>query len=228
VGGRIIESTSGNPRNWILSFAAPNTASFSVNGQAVTTTFPYAAATDSNKWMIVQASTARQGLALSKLCIKVNNGNIACQMRNTYYDDTTPAANAVFRIGQGFNGYMRKIKIYDYPKMDPSMKLMYKTAPQCYKFHHSQPDCAICDVDYNFTCYTSCKERNMWDYDCKTCGGNCYTCSGNDKFHCFSCPEPRYRFHERCTCCPETCGDGFFMGDSEYDCDDGNNNVDDG
>jgi cysteine-rich repeat protein len=108
------------------------------------------------------------------------------------------------------------------------MEMMYKIAPQCYKFHHSQSDCEICDIDFNFTCYTDCSERNEWDYDCKECEGTCYTCSGNDAFHCFSCYETDYRFHERCTCCPETCGDGRFIDDSEYDCDDGNNNNDDG
>lgn len=67
VGGTLIESISPTPRKWKLWFTGPKTVSFSVNNLAVTTTFTFNAATDYNKWMIAQASTARQGLNLSNL-----------------------------------------------------------------------------------------------------------------------------------------------------------------
>ena len=158
----------------------------------------------------------------------MNDEAIYWKTQNTFYDDTVPTTTQTLRIGQSFYGYMRKIKIYDYPKTLPSMQMMYKTSPQWYKFHWTQPDWNICDVDYNFTWYTSWKERNMWDYDCKTCGGRCYTCSGNDRYRWFSWSETLYRFHEKWTCWPETWGDGFFLGDSHYQWDDGNNVNDDG
>lgn len=231
VGGTIMQSTSPVTRNWRLYFQGPNTVLFNVNGFEISNTFTFNAATDYNKWMIVQASSAKNRELGNKLCVKMNDEAIYCEKTTTielFIDDFTPGAPQTLIIGAGISGFIRKIKLYDYPKMEPDMELMYKVAPQCYKFHHSQTDCEICDIDYNFTCYTDCAERKEWDYDCKTCEASCFTCWGNDRFHCFSCYETLYRFHERCTCCPETCGDGRFLDDSEYDCDDGNNNADDG
>ena len=111
---------------------------------------------------------------------------------------------------------------------------MYKEMPSCYPFHErqvqtnagNQPinNCQWCDVDYNFTCYTSCLEPDTWDYDCKQCHPECFTCFGDTKYHCFSCPDfSRYhRHHERGTTCPEACGDGIIIA-TDYECDDGNN-----
>lgn len=101
----------------------------------------------------------------------MNEEPISCGQYASFYDDVNGTRIINMRIGLGFGGYMRKIMIYDYPKTEPSMEMMYKEAPQCYKFHHSQPDCDYCDVHYNFTCYTSCAEYYEWDYDCKSCDG---------------------------------------------------------
>jgi len=76
--------------------------------------------------------------------VKVNEENIACNNIAEYLDDTP--ANGTQQnivIGNGFKGYIRKIKVYDWPKNDESMKLMYRTAPACYKFHHTQTECEI-------------------------------------------------------------------------------------
>jgi len=54
-----------------------------------------------------------------------------CTTMNTiFHIDRNPVINVALRIGLGFSGYMRKIKIYDYPKEEVSMDLMYKVAPQ--------------------------------------------------------------------------------------------------
>jgi cysteine-rich repeat protein len=228
VGGTLIDTTNGDPRFWGLGFTGPNTVTFRLNDVQHSTTFNFNAPADYNKWMIAQASVARQGLDLSNIWIKMNEEPISCSQQISFYNDINGTRLINMRIGNGFGGYIRKIMIYDYPKTEPSMEMMYKEAPQCYKFHHSQPDCDYCDVHYNFTCYTSCSEYFEWDYDCKSCDGKWYSCSGNDAFHCFSWDRPLYIFHERCTCCPEVWGDGIFMMDSQYEWDDGNNNVDDG
>jgi hypothetical protein len=96
----------------------------------------------------------------------MNAEPIKCNMIPTFYDDTINVD--AITIGYGFRGFIRKIKVYDWPKNEESMELMYRVAPACYKFHHTQGNCDICDIDYNFTCYTDCAERNMWDYDCKS------------------------------------------------------------
>lgn len=93
----------------------------------INTTFSYTPASDKNKWMIVQAGTNKQDKE-SKICLKMNDDPRHCNIVATYYDDTGGAGN--LRIGYGFNGFIRKIKIYDWFKTDQSMKIMYKTSPQ--------------------------------------------------------------------------------------------------
>ena len=90
-------------------------------------------------------------------------------------------------IGPGFRGYMRKLKIFDHPKVRTSTEIMYRLGTKCYKFHWSQTQCEYCDVDHNFTCYTHCSEVNEWDYDCKACHSRCWSCFGDTRYHCFSC-----------------------------------------
>jgi hypothetical protein len=55
---------------------------------------------------------------------------MVCNNLTTFFDPITTNANIVQRIGNGLNGYIRKIKIYDYPKTLPTFELMYKTTPQ--------------------------------------------------------------------------------------------------
>ena len=221
--GTLIENNSTFSKQWSLWFYPPNNVTFNLNMNTINTTFTYSPSTDKNKWMIVQAGTNKQDKE-SKICVKMNDDPRYCNKVATYYDDTTAVGN--LRIGYGFNGYIRKIKIYDWFKTDQSMKIMYKTTPQWYKFHWTQPDCNIWDVDYNFTWYTSWSEINQWDYDWKTCHWRCKTWSGNDEFHWFSWNYPRYDFNELGTCWPEQWGDGWLLGDYQWD--DGNTRSDDG
>lgn len=165
VNGTLIENNSTFPDQWSLWFYPPNNVTFQLNMNTINTTFTFNPATDYNKWMYVQAGTNKQDTD-SRICVKMNDEATACNFVATYYDDTLGVGN--IRIGFGFWGYIRKIKIYDWFKTEPNLKDMYRIAPACYKFHHNQSDCDICDVDYNFTCYTECPERNQWDYDCKT------------------------------------------------------------
>lgn len=146
VGGTIMESVSPSTRQWDLTFRAVNNVDWTVNGETLTTPFTFSAATDFNKWMIVQATSAKHTLLTNKLCVKMNEDPIVCQITtntDVFYDDVTPAQPATLIIGAGFGGFIRKIKVYDWPKMEPSMELMYKLSPQCYQFHHNQSDCHI-------------------------------------------------------------------------------------
>jgi len=68
----------------------------------------------------------------------MNDEPMVCNLVATYYDDTAGPGN--LRIGNGFKGYIRKIKIYDWFKHEQDQIDMYRTAPACYKFHHSQGD----------------------------------------------------------------------------------------
>ena len=71
----------------------------------------------------------------------MNDDPISCNIVATYFDDTAVNGTAGnILIGTGFHGFIRKVKIYDWPKNEDSMKLMYKVAPACYKFHHTQTD----------------------------------------------------------------------------------------
>jgi hypothetical protein len=152
VGGALVENVfykcpdqmvcnnSTLPGQWHLWFYAPNNVTFQLDKNTVNTTFTFNPATDYNKWMIVQASTVKLEKQ-SRICVKVNDEAITCRIVTGYFDDT--AANGTLNnliIGNGFKGFIRKVKIYDWPKNDESMKLMYRTSPQCYKFHHSQAD----------------------------------------------------------------------------------------
>lgn len=60
----------------------------------------------------------------------MNDEAMVCNIVAGYFDDT-PANGTLGQIliGTGFKGYIRKIKIYDWPKNEPAMKLMYRTAP---------------------------------------------------------------------------------------------------
>lgn len=66
----------------------------------------------------------------------MNDESIVCTVYNSttnkFFDDVDPgnSRTQTLIIGGGFDGFMRKIKIYDYPKMEPSMKMMYKVAPE--------------------------------------------------------------------------------------------------
>ena len=71
-----------------------------------------------------------------------------------------------------------------------------------------------------------CSEPDTYDYDCKVCNPECWTCSGSDTFECYSCDDPDYHFQDRATACPEACGDGKLFG--HYQCDDGGIDDDDG
>ena len=64
--------------------------------------------------------------------MKINEDPRYCNKIKTYYDDTALYGGGAgnLRIGFGFHGYIRKIKIYDWFKTDQSMKIMYKTSPQ--------------------------------------------------------------------------------------------------
>lgn len=72
--------------------------------------------------------------------MKWNSDPVSCGKKTSFYDDDIPNIPNNMRIGNGFGGFIRKIKIYDYPKQEPGFELMYKLAPQCYKFHHTQTD----------------------------------------------------------------------------------------
>jgi len=131
VGGDIIETTSPQPYYYRIRFTGPNTVTFTVNGGSVSTTFTFVPLTDYNKWFIVQVSAARQSETESNLCVKMNDEPIVCSLQTAVYDDwSTGIRQNVQMIGAGLSGYIRKIKIYDYPKTEPSMELMYKTSPQ--------------------------------------------------------------------------------------------------
>lgn len=67
VGGTLIDTTNGDPRFWGLGFTGPNTVTFRLNDVQHSTTFNFNAPADYNKWMIAQASVARQGLDLSNI-----------------------------------------------------------------------------------------------------------------------------------------------------------------
>lgn len=58
----------------------------------------------------------------------MNDEPTACNFVATYYNDTSNVGN--IRIGYGFYGYIRKIKIYDWFKTEPSLLLNYKVAPE--------------------------------------------------------------------------------------------------
>jgi hypothetical protein len=57
----------------------------------------------------------------------MNDETRVCNTVATFYDDTGGAGN--IRIGYGFKGYIRKIKVYDWFKHDFDMKKMYRTSP---------------------------------------------------------------------------------------------------
>lgn len=127
VNGILIENNATFPCQWSLWFYPPNNVTFNLNMNTINTTFTFNSATDNNKWMMVQAGANKQD-RLSKICLKMNDDPRVCNKVATYYDDTGGAGN--IRIGFGFKGYIRKIKIYDWFKTDQSMKIMYKTTPQ--------------------------------------------------------------------------------------------------
>lgn len=141
VSGTLIENNSTFPDQWSLWFYPPNNVTFQLNMNTVNTSFTFNPATDYNKWFIIQAGTNKLDKG-SKICVKVNDEATKCIIAATYYatyyDDTGGAGN--IRIGNGFRGYIRKIKIYDWFKTEPNLKIMYRKSPQCYKFHHFQPD----------------------------------------------------------------------------------------
>jgi hypothetical protein len=60
----------------------------------------------------------------------MNEEPISCSKQLSFYDDNLGVNVNNMRIGSGFGGYIRKIMIYDYPKTEPSMEMMYKEAPQ--------------------------------------------------------------------------------------------------
>lgn len=127
VSGTLIENNSTFPAQWSLWFYPPNNVTFQLNMNAINTTFTFNPATDYNKWFMVQAGTNKQDKS-SRICLKFNDDPTVCDMVATYYDDTGGAGN--IRIGNGFRGYIRKIKIYDWFKTEPNLKIMYRKSPQ--------------------------------------------------------------------------------------------------
>lgn len=60
VEGTLIENNATFPRQWRLWFYPPNNVTFQLNMNVINTTFTFNAATDYNKWFIVQAGTNKQ------------------------------------------------------------------------------------------------------------------------------------------------------------------------
>jgi len=140
-------------------------------------------------------------------------------------------------IGQGFIGVIRKIKIFEYPKLWDDIKWEFREGDRCVPFNGVA--CTHCDIenpsddwDFRYKCFSICEEH-QWNTDCRECYGgdaHCRTCFGSDEYHCHSCHEytwwDDYDFHLLGTRCLEECGDGLNFGD--YECDDGGNAAGDG
>lgn len=216
---------------------------FQINNHFVNLTWAFGGtAVEYNRWFIAQFTGSKRKQQ-SEICLKMNVEPQKCIMVGGFYDEGY-YANGRLQIGgdyppeKWFKGYIRKVKFYDWPQLETSVKIRVRHEPYCHDFHndhqHSHPnpdpytnhECAFCDHDYNYTCFTNCKEPDTWDFDCKQCNAACWTCSGSDTFQCYSCDDPDYHFHDRGTVCPETCGDGILLG--HYQCDDGDNQDKDG
>lgn len=178
-----------------------------------------------HKWFYIVFSSHKQGQQ-SLICLGINTQDYECQIVGGFFDAVWGGNQAYeieiggeYPLEQYFHGYVRKVKIYDWPQLQESTKFRVRDDHTCHMFHYQQDKCEYCDHDFNFTCYSNCPEPDTWDYDCKACHPDCWTCSGSDSFQCFSCDDPDYQFHERGTVCPETCGDGILLG--HFQCDDG-------
>jgi hypothetical protein len=64
-GGTLIETTDGDPISWSLSFTGGSSITFALNNVQHSAAFTFNAPGDYNKWMIAQASVARQGPAVA-------------------------------------------------------------------------------------------------------------------------------------------------------------------
>ena len=170
-----------------------------------------------NQWFMLGVSVIKTGPSTSTVCVKLNVDLMSCD--DTYtrvIPDEGTQSGRNLRIGQAYTGYIKSMKVYDYPKMDPqfNVDLRINASGECTVWNGSF--CEVCEtITANKQCYTHCAAPavlNQYDPDCKTCHSFCQSCFGPEWFTCYSCYDPDYTYDIPTTSCLEICGDGFNEG----------------
>jgi hypothetical protein len=90
------------------------------------------------------------------------NTHYECQtITEVFWDADRGGNNRFIKIGDGFYGVVRKVKIYDFPKIEDDLKWMRRTDVNCIPFNGVS--CVTCDVEE----LTNDWEFHDWDFRSK-------------------------------------------------------------
>mmetsp|Transcript_20697 Transcript_20697/g.19724 ORF Transcript_20697/g.19724 Transcript_20697/m.19724 type:complete len:310 (+) Transcript_20697:187-1116(+) len=164
----------------------------------------------------------------SKYCIRLGSFWNCIIYNNVFVEN-----NGQIIVGGGFLGIIRKVKIFQWPKLEWESQhnirlwssggcLPYYTGTAC---DHCDIENKNSDTDFRYICNSDCME-DEWETDCRACNADCWTCFGSSPYHCHSCFVYDFLLSVTGTFCMENCGDGENHG--MHECDDTNTAGGDG